>query len=131
LLVSMVTNCSKARFSIRLSHCYIKKATEGGVRFSLRWSVFGVIQSLGSELVGLRQCVRESSSVCLRNQKSTELAVNYRMRKPVFRRVSAVSGVRSLSLYLVVICCISQLVIVICVVIIAIVIKSDIQSESR
>jgi ABC-type transport system involved in multi-copper enzyme maturation permease subunit len=39
----------------------------------------------------------------------------------VFRRVSVVSGVRSLSLYLVVSCCVSQLVIVICVVIIALV----------
>jgi Na+/melibiose symporter-like transporter len=42
----------------------------------------------------------------------------------VFRRVSVVSGVRSLSLYLVVSCCVSQLVIVICVVIIALVNKS-------
>jgi hypothetical protein len=34
--------------------------------------------------------------------------VNYRRRKPVFRRVSVVSGVRSLSLYLVVSCVSSQ-----------------------
>jgi hypothetical protein len=52
--------------------------------------------------VSLRnQCVSESSSVSLRNQKSTVLAV--------FRRVSVVSGVRSLGLYLVVSCCVSQL----------------------
>jgi hypothetical protein len=68
-------------------------------------------------------------SVSLRNQKSTVLAVNYRRRKPVFRRVSVVSGVRSLSLYLVVNCCVRQLVIVIFVVIIALANKSDIQSE--
>jgi hypothetical protein len=37
--------------------------------------------------------------VILRNQKSTVLAVNYRRRKPVFRRVTVISGVRSLSLY--------------------------------
>jgi hypothetical protein len=35
----------------------------------------------------------------------------------VFRRVSVVSGVRSLSLYLVVSSCVSQLVIVMCVVV--------------
>jgi hypothetical protein len=67
-----------------------------------------VSQSLGaeevslwgrSELVSLRQCVRESSSVSVRNKKSTVLKVNYRRRKPAFRRVAAVSGVRSLSLY--------------------------------
>jgi hypothetical protein len=79
--------------------------------------------------VSLRnQCVSESLSVRLRNQKSTVLAANYRRRKPVFRRVSVVSGVRSLSLHLVV-SCVSQLVIVICVVIIALVNKSGIQSE--
>jgi hypothetical protein len=48
----------------------------------------------------------------------------------VFRRVSVISGVRSLSLYLVVSWCVSWLVIVICVVIIALVNKSGIQSES-
>jgi hypothetical protein len=52
--------------------------------------------------------VSESSSVSVRNQKSTVLAVNYRRQKPVFRRVSVVSGVRSLSLYLVVSCCVSS-----------------------
>jgi hypothetical protein len=52
------------------------------------------------------QCV-SVSSVSLRNQKSTVLAVNYRRWKPVFRRVSVVSGVRLLSLYLVVSCCVS------------------------
>jgi hypothetical protein len=46
----------------------------------------------------------QSESVSLRNQKSQVLAVNHRMRKSVFRRVSVVSGVRSLSLYLVVSC---------------------------
>jgi hypothetical protein len=61
-----------------------------------------------SELVSLRQCVSESSSVSLWNQKSTVLAVNYRRRKPVFRRGSEVSEVRSLSLYLVVSCCVSS-----------------------
>jgi hypothetical protein len=39
--------------------------------------------------------------VSVRNQKSTVLKVNYRRRKPVFRRVAVISGVRSLSLYLV------------------------------
>jgi hypothetical protein len=111
MLVAMVTNSSIARFSIGPSQCYIKKATESRVSFSfsLRRSVFGVSQSLDrTELVSLRQCVSESSSVSLRNQKSTVLVVNYRRRKPVFRRVSVVSGVRSLSLYLVVSCCVSS-----------------------
>jgi hypothetical protein len=45
----MVTNSSKARFSIGPSLCYIKKATESRVSLSLRWSVFGVSQSLDSE----------------------------------------------------------------------------------
>jgi hypothetical protein len=59
--------------------------------------------------VSLRnQCVSESSSVSLRNQKSTVLAVNYRRRKAVFRRVAVISGVRSLSLYIVVSCSVSQ-----------------------
>jgi hypothetical protein len=43
--------------------------------------------------------------VSLRKQKSPVLAVNYRRRKPVFRRVSVVSGLRSLSLYLVELLC--------------------------
>jgi hypothetical protein len=60
------------------------------------------------ELVSLRQCVSESSSVSVRNQNSTVLNVNYRRQKPVFRRVAVISGVRSLSLYLVVSCCISS-----------------------
>jgi hypothetical protein len=75
--------------------------------------------------------VSESSSVSLRNQKSAVLAVNYRRWKAVFRRVSVVSGVRSLTPYLVVSCCVSQLVIVICAVIISVVNKSGIQSERR
>jgi hypothetical protein len=109
VLVAMVTNISKARFSIGPSQCCIKKAIESRVILSLSLSVslrrlvFGVSLSLS-----LRQCVSESSSVSLRNQKSTVLAVNYRKRKPVFRRVSVVSGVRSLSLYLVVSCCVSS-----------------------
>jgi hypothetical protein len=57
----------------------------------------------GSEGVSLRQCVSESS-VSLRNLKSTVLAVNYRRRKPVFRRAAVISGVRSFSVYLVVSC---------------------------
>jgi hypothetical protein len=48
----------------------------------------------------------------------------------VFRRVSVVSGVRSLGPYLVVSWCVSQLVIVVYVVVIAIANKSGIQSES-
>jgi hypothetical protein len=53
--------------------------------------------------------------VSLQNLKSTVLAVNYRRRKPLFRRVSVVSGVRSLNLYSVVSCCVSsQSVIVMC-----------------
>jgi hypothetical protein len=48
----------------------------------------------------------ESSSVSLRKQKGPVLAVNYRRQKPVFRRVAVVSGVRSLSLYLVVSWCV-------------------------
>jgi hypothetical protein len=80
--------------------------------------------------VSLRnQCVSESSSVNLQNQKSTVLAMNYRRWKPVFRKVSVVGGVRSLSLHLVVSCCVSWLVIIICVVIISIANKSGIQSE--
>jgi hypothetical protein len=52
--------------------------------------------------------VSESSSVSLQNQKSTELAVNYRRRKPVFRKAAVISGVRSLSVYLVVSFCVSS-----------------------
>jgi hypothetical protein len=37
--------------------------------------------------------------VSVRNQKSTVLAVNYRRRKPVFRRVAVISGVRSYCVY--------------------------------
>jgi hypothetical protein len=78
--------------------------------------------------------VSESSTVSLRNQKSAVFTVNYRRRKPGFRRVSVASGVRSLSLYLVVksvfsceLLCLS--VIVICVVITSIANKYGIQSE--
>jgi hypothetical protein len=49
VFVAMVTNSSKARFSIGPSQCYIKKVTESRVSLSLRWSVFGVNQSLRSE----------------------------------------------------------------------------------
>jgi hypothetical protein len=49
VLVAMVTNSSKARFSIGPSQCYIKKATESRVSLSLRRLVFGVSQSLDSE----------------------------------------------------------------------------------
>jgi hypothetical protein len=49
--------------------------------------------------------VSQSWLVSLWNQTSTVLAVNYRGRKPVFRRVSVVSGVRPLSLYLVELLC--------------------------
>jgi hypothetical protein len=107
-LVAMVTNSSKARFSIRPSQCYIKKATESRVLVYSGRSSEPVSPWDRSELASLRQCVSESSSVSLRNQKSTVLAVNYRRQKPVFRRVSVVSGVRSLSLYLIVSCCISS-----------------------
>jgi hypothetical protein len=72
------------------------------------------------------QCVSESSSVS-EIRKSTVLKVNYRRRRPVFRRVAVISGVRSLSLYLVVSCCLSYCI---RVVIIALVNKSGIQSES-
>jgi hypothetical protein len=51
------------------------------------------------------------------SESGTVLAVNYRRRKPVFRRVAVISGVRSLSVYLVVSWCVSQLAIVMCVVI--------------
>jgi hypothetical protein len=62
-----------------------------------------------SSSVSLRSlCVSESSSVSLRNKKSTVLAVNYRRRKPVFRRVAVLSRVRSSSVYLVVSCCVSS-----------------------
>jgi hypothetical protein len=57
------------------------------------------------ELVSLRQCVSESSSVSLRNLKSTVLRVNYRRWKPVFRRVAVISPVRSFSMYLVALLC--------------------------
>jgi hypothetical protein len=73
----LATNSRKARFSIGPSKCYIKKATKKLVYVSLR------------------------------NQKSPVLAVNYGRQKPVFRRVSVVSGVRSLGLYLVVSWCVS------------------------
>jgi hypothetical protein len=62
---------------------------------------------LQKELVSLRQCVRESS-VSFRNKKSTVLAVNYRRRKPVFKRVAVISPLRSFSVYLVVSCVSSQ-----------------------
>jgi hypothetical protein len=58
-----------------------------------------------STAVGLRG---ESSPVSLQKQKSPVLTLNYRRWKPVFRGVSVVSGVRSLSLYIVVSCCVSQ-----------------------
>jgi hypothetical protein len=51
----MVTNSSKARFSIGPSKCHIKKATESRISLSLRRSVFGVSQYLGSEWVSLRR----------------------------------------------------------------------------
>jgi hypothetical protein len=108
VLVAMVTNSNKAKFSIGLSQCDIKKAIESRVSLSLslslRRSIFGVSLRDRSELVSLRECVSESSSVSLRNQKSTVLAMNYRRRKPVFRRGAVISGVRSLSVYLVVSC---------------------------
>jgi hypothetical protein len=66
LLVTIATNSRKARFSIGPSKCYIKKVTE----------------------------ISQSLSVSPRNQKSPVLAVNYRRQKPMFRRVSVVSGVR-------------------------------------
>jgi hypothetical protein len=93
VLVAMVTNSSKAKFYIGPSQCYIKKATESRVSLSLSLSL-----SLRRSVFG----------VSLRNQKSAVLAVNYRRRKPVFRRVAVVSGVRSLSPYLVVSCCVSS-----------------------
>jgi hypothetical protein len=49
MLVAMVTNSSKAMFSIGPSQCYIKKAREKLDGLSLRRLVFGVSQSLGSE----------------------------------------------------------------------------------
>jgi hypothetical protein len=74
-----------------------------------------VSQCLEAERLSLRQCVSESS-VSVRNQKSTVLAVNYRRRKPVFRRVAVISPVRSFSVYLVELLP-QQSIIVICVVI--------------
>jgi hypothetical protein len=69
-----------------------------------------------------------SASVSLRQFPESK-RFSARSEKPVFRRVSVVSGVRSLSLYLVVSYCVSYLIIVICVVIIALANKSGIQSE--
>jgi hypothetical protein len=86
LLVTTVTNSREARFSIGPSKSYIKKATEKLVSLSLRQS---------------------ASEVSLRKQKIPVLAVNYRKRKPVFKRVSVVSEVTSLTLYLVVRWCVS------------------------
>jgi hypothetical protein len=91
LLPYMVTNIRKASVSI------VAGSVKGGKtihRVSLRQSA--------SEVSLWDQCVSESSSVSLQNQRSAVLTVNYRRRKPVLRRVSVVSGVRPLSLYLVV-----------------------------
>jgi hypothetical protein len=57
MLVAMVTNSIKARFSIGPSQCYIKKATKSRVSLSLRRSVFGVSLCLDSEWVSLRRLV--------------------------------------------------------------------------
>jgi hypothetical protein len=90
MLVAMVTNSSKARFSFGPSHCYIKKATESRVSLSLRRSVFRVSQSLGSELVSLRQLVSGiSASVSLWNRKKSVLEVK--------RQCSSVSGIQEAS----------------------------------
>jgi hypothetical protein len=98
LLVAVVTNGNKASVSIGTARCCKRKAIHNSESVSL-WD--------RSELVSLHQCVSELSSVSLWNQKSTVLKVNYRRWKSVFRRVAVISGVRSLSLYLVVSCCVS------------------------
>jgi hypothetical protein len=85
----LATKSRMTRFSIWPSKCYIEEATESTSQ--------KVCTSRSPKLV----------FVSVRNQKSTVLAVNYRRRKLVVRRVSEVSVVRSLSLYLVVSYCIS------------------------
>jgi hypothetical protein len=90
VLVAVITNSSKAKFSIGPSQCYLKKATESRVSLSL-WD--------RSELVsGISACVS------LRNQKSPVLAV----RSQRLARVAVISQVRSFSVYLVVSCCVSS-----------------------
>jgi hypothetical protein len=64
----IATNSGKASVSIGTARCYKGKAIHNSE------SVFGSgrSQSLDSELVSLRQCVRESSPVSLRNQCVSE-----------------------------------------------------------
>jgi hypothetical protein len=93
LLVTIATNSRKARVDHIATNS--RKASVGCLATNIRKARFSIGQSKcyikkeTEKLVSLRQLV------------STMLAVNYRRRKPVFKRVSVVSGVRSLSPYLV------------------------------
>jgi hypothetical protein len=96
---SIATNSGKASVSIGTARCSKGKAIHNSELVSLS-------KRKKSVFISLRQCVSESSSVSVRNQKSTVHKVNYRRRKPVFRRVAVVSQVRSFSVYLVVCYCV-------------------------
>jgi hypothetical protein len=74
--------------------------TIGLYGYEAKNSMWGYVATGESALEVSRQLVAGiSASVSLWKQKSPVLAVNYRRRKPVFRRVTVVSGVRSHSLY--------------------------------
>jgi hypothetical protein len=97
----IATNSGKASVSIGTARCFKGKAIHNSELVSL-W------KRKKSVFISLRQYVSESSSVSLRNQKSTVHKVNYRRRKPVFRRAAVVNQVRSFSVYLVVCYCVSS-----------------------
>jgi hypothetical protein len=80
----LATNSRAARFSIGPSKCYIWETTE-----STSHSTPVGLRSQSTPDSLRNQCVSESSSVNLRNQKSTVLAVNYRRWKPVFGSFSS------------------------------------------
>jgi hypothetical protein len=109
----IATSSRKARFSIGPSKCYIEEATESMSLSLHQWASKVSLRQLASK-VSLCQSASEVSQslesewVSLRRQRSTVLAVNYRRRKPVFRRVSAVSRMRSFSVYCVVSWCVSS-----------------------
>jgi hypothetical protein len=84
----------RSSVSIGTARYYKGKAIGNSELVSYSSAAEEVSQCLEAERVSLRQCVSESSSVSLRNLKSTALAVNYSRRKPVFRRVTVISPVR-------------------------------------
>jgi hypothetical protein len=82
----IATNSGKDSVSIGTAQCCKGKAVHNSELVNLWKRKKWVSLWDRSELVSLRKCVSESSSVSLRNQKSTVLAVNYRRRKPVISK---------------------------------------------